>query len=358
MDSGKGPAVHESDATATAVSGGQRFGPVVALLLLAPIVSEVLFGSTRISVLFVLIPEIATWGCGALMIREAVRRWQRGWVSLLLLGVALAVAEECVIQQTSLAPLVGLATHTYGRLWDVNWVYFLWALGYESVWVVVLPVQLAELIFPARRDEPWVGQRGLILAGVVFVLGSLVAWYSWTQVARTKVLHMPEYQPPLWHILLAMMAIVLLAAAAFSPWTAPRPGRPFSRRPAPRPWLVGLIAVAFGFPWSILVLLGFGVVATIPSGIPMIVGVAWVCAVLVLIMRWTRRQSWNDRHRIALVSGGLLACMGGGFVIFAVGGALPIDWVGKTILNLFTVLAMVRLGGQLRSRQDVVLGQR
>ncbi|HEY6370393.1 MAG TPA: hypothetical protein VIX37_07420 [Candidatus Sulfotelmatobacter sp.] len=38
----------------------QRSGPIVTLLPLAPVISEVLYGATRISVIFVLIPEILT----------------------------------------------------------------------------------------------------------------------------------------------------------------------------------------------------------------------------------------------------------------------------------------------------------
>src|SRR5262249_30338834 len=135
------------------------------LLVLAPVVSEVLLGATRISTIFVLVPEVAIWGCGTLIIREAVRRRRGRWVSLWLLGLALAVAEECIIQQTSLAPMVGLATQEYGRVWGVNGVYLLWALGYESIWVVVLPVTLTEMIFASRRNDRWVGRRGLVLAG-------------------------------------------------------------------------------------------------------------------------------------------------------------------------------------------------
>ena len=219
MESGKDITGQKLDATETSRSGWQGAAPVVTLLLLAPIVSEVLYGATRLSVIFVLIPQIAIWGCGTLLIRYTVRRWRRGWVSLLLMGLALAVAEEWIIQQTSIAPLVGLASHEYGRVWGVNWVYFLWALGYECVWVVVIPVQLTELRFPARRHDLWIGRRGLILASGAFVVGSFTAWYSWTQHARTKVFHMPEYQPPLLDILLAIGAIVLLVAAAFLPWS-------------------------------------------------------------------------------------------------------------------------------------------
>ena len=133
------------------------------LLLLAPVIGEVLSGSTRLSFLFVLIPEIMVWGGGALLCRELVRRWRAGAVSLLLLGLALSIAEEFIIQQTSLAPLpFAGANAAYGRYFGVNWIYFLFMLGYESVWVVLVPVQVTELCFPARRELPWLSLRAII----------------------------------------------------------------------------------------------------------------------------------------------------------------------------------------------------
>jgi len=52
----------------------------------------------------------------------------------LLLALALAVAEECLIQQTSLAPMVlKLKGEVYARAYGVNYVYFLWALSTSRV---------------------------------------------------------------------------------------------------------------------------------------------------------------------------------------------------------------------------------
>ena len=100
-------------------SARRLIAPAITLILLAPFVAEVLSGATRLSFLFVFIPEAMVWGCGALLIRELHCRWRAGAPSLVLLGLALAVAEEWVIQQTSLAPLPWVHT-TYGRLWGVN----------------------------------------------------------------------------------------------------------------------------------------------------------------------------------------------------------------------------------------------
>ena len=323
-------------------------GAVVTLLLLAPIVSEVLYGATRISVIFVLIPQIAIWGCGALLIREAVRRWRRGWVGLLLLGVALAVAEECIIQQTSLAPMVGLAGREYGRVLGRQLGLLPLALGYESVWVVVLPVRLAELIFPSRRDEPWVGRRGLILAGLAFLLGSFVAWYSWTQVARTQVFHMPEYRPPARVCPPRDRGDRAPGGGRLRPVDVAAGGRTRSGPVGPGSLAGGAGAFLFGLPWSVLVLLAYGAVPAVPFGIDPDRRRRLGRAVLFLFTRWTSSPTWDDRHRFAVVCGGVVACMAGGFVIFAVGGAMPVDWIGKAVLNVIAVLWLARLGRSLR----------
>jgi hypothetical protein len=61
--------------------------PALALVFLAPFIAEVLSGATKVSVLFALVPEMMVWGCGALLIRELVRRWGGGWPSGSLLRV-------------------------------------------------------------------------------------------------------------------------------------------------------------------------------------------------------------------------------------------------------------------------------
>src|ERR1700739_275151 len=96
-------------------------GSIWTLLILAPVISEVLSGSTRLSILFVLIPEIMVWGGGALLCRDLVRRWRAGATSLLLLGLGLSIAEEFIIQQTSIAPLPFHGVNAeYGRYFGVN----------------------------------------------------------------------------------------------------------------------------------------------------------------------------------------------------------------------------------------------
>ncbi len=344
------PTFHPQQAIAERSSRWQRIGPTVTLLLLAPVISELLYGAMRFSVIFILIPEILIWGCGAVLIRESVRRWRKGWQSMLLLGLALAVAEEWVIQQTSIAPFV--AGHAYGRVWGVNWVYFLWALGYESVWVVLIPVQLTELLFPAQREERWLRARGFVVASFAFVLGAFIAWYGWTQRARVKVFHMPPYSPPPLYLLTgAGVILLLILGACMLPSRGPRVDHS-THHSAPSPWLVGLILCALGTPWAACGIVAWGNGSLpVPFGLVVAAGLVWASFTFFLMRRWTSSPDWCDMHRYALVCGGVLACMLGGFVVFKVGGALPMDWIGKAVVDTAAAAGLILFGRRVRLRR-------
>lgn len=109
--------------------------PIATLLVLSPVIIEVLFGATRVTTLFLLIPQICIYGGAALIIRTLVRSRRRGWGAILLLGMAFAIAEECVILQTSVSPpyqqllFGGAPDPTYTWAFGVGWAYLLWALA-------------------------------------------------------------------------------------------------------------------------------------------------------------------------------------------------------------------------------------
>ena len=292
--------------------------------------------------LFVLVPSTGVWGCAALLIREMARWRGRTWRSILILGLALAVAEECVIQQTSLAPLIGVhPDRVYGRAFGVNWEYFLWALGFESVWAVVLPIGLTEYLFPGRRDEPWLGIRGLVIATAVFLLASFVAWYSWTHVFLPKFFPESVYHPPASTVALALAAIAVLVALALVP--AREIGtRPESDRPVPGPWVVGLISFGMALPWYMQVVLAFGGLPTMPAGIALLAGLALAALALTFSSRWSVSRAWGEAHRFAVIVGILGATLVGGSVVLSIARATPVDRFGQIVFNLAALGLLIR----------------
>src|SRR5260370_16357847 len=73
----------------------RRYGPVVTLLLLAPLIGEVLFGAVPLSRLpFGLLGLVGLYGGGAILVREVVRRRRLSSLWLVVLGLAYGIVEE------------------------------------------------------------------------------------------------------------------------------------------------------------------------------------------------------------------------------------------------------------------------
>ena len=290
---------------------------------------------------------MCVWGGGALMIRYAVRRWQLKWPSLLFLGLALAMAEECLIQQTSLAPLVvQIKGVVYARAAGVNYVYLLWALVYETAFVVFLPVYLVEMIFSNRRDGLWLSRGGLAVVGLLFLFGCFFAWFSWTQIARVKVFHLPAYNPPLSAVLIAVVVICGLIFLALGPFrrretAASKPLEP------PAPVLIGIAGAIWASLLYGLVLLGFGVAPSFPPSVAVGGGLLLAASAVFLLPRWISGPHWDQNHTYALIFGTLLGSMIVSFLGFI--GSARGDLYFKVVVDLLAAAFMAALGRRVRS---------
>src|SRR5829696_2113033 len=115
---------------------------------------------------------------------SVVGRRGLGWSSILVLGVAFGIVEEGLALESLFNPSLFNAGDLGGRALGINWVWAQWTLGYHAVWSISIPILLAELVFPARRSEPWLGRAGLITTGVFYVLGVLA--FTPTSATRRK----------------------------------------------------------------------------------------------------------------------------------------------------------------------------
>jgi len=168
---------HPADAPAQPLSPPrrQRIWPaVLTLFLLAPIVGEVLSGSTPpLGFInpFTFLLETGLYGSGAILVRELVRRRGLGWASILLLGAAYGILEEGLVVTSWFNPYwpdLGVLVH-YGRLFDVSWV---WAFGVITFFVLLSPL-IEFFVLPHTGKNP----VGLIVVECLFLLGLvLLSW--------------------------------------------------------------------------------------------------------------------------------------------------------------------------------------
>jgi hypothetical protein len=239
------------------------------------------------------------------------------------------LSEEFIIQQTSLAPLPWLGPgHDYGRAFGVNWVWLLAMLGWESVWVTVVPIHLTEIIWRDRRRQPWLRTRGWMISMALFLAGSMIAWYGWTHRARPMVFHAPIYSPPFAPMLIAAVVIVaLIAIALHLPARLRRP-----RVQAPSPWLAGVASFVFAEGWVGLIQIAGGSDPNFQVTEALLAGIAWAAAAYALMERWSGGSGCSDAHRMAAIIGANVALMTNGWqgvwrlsdIIFrvAVGGGI------------------------------------
>lgn len=331
----------------------QRLAPIFTLIVLAPGIAEVLSGATRMSVIFVLVPEMMVWGCGALLIREAVRRWNGGWTSMLLMGLGLSIAEEFIIQQTSVAPLPFPGVNAaYGRIGGVNVVWLLYFLVYESVLVVLVPVQVSELIYWKRRERPWLRTSGMVISSVTFVLGSVLAWFLWIRIVRPKVFHVPYYRVPMTATLCGLGMIILCVLAAYGARNVGKADAATVRKGSVvPPWVIFLVALVFFVPWYALMALIFGPARDLAVWIPLAAGTAGALLAFAVIRALAAAPGWGDMHRWALCFGATLVSMAGGFL----GSSWwpRVDIVGKAILNVLAVIGFILLAQKIGLRRGM-----
>ncbi len=226
--------------------------PVLALLLLAPTIPELLTGSTPISELvfdpigfaIAFAGIVGLYGTGALLIREFAVYFRKGWATILLLGAAYGIAEEGLAVHTFFEP-AGLspvgALGWYGHAFGVNW---LWALGltaFHAVYSIALPILLVRLWFPEVRDARWLDRGSVGLVAFVYVFD--VALFA------LLVGHGPSAA-------LLGLFLGIEAALVYAAFRAPRDL--LSVRPGPArigPWGLAFAGTLFFDAWALVLVL-------------------------------------------------------------------------------------------------------
>ena len=267
--------------------------PLLALILLSPIIAEMLSGSTTpiewlnpIAVLFL----IWLYGAGVLVMRETAVRWKTGWPSILLLGAAYGIIEEGLAVKSFFDPgwmdLGSLGV--YGRWLDVNWIWAVWLTIYHAVVSIAIPIFLMEWIWPRTRGQPLTSRRGYITA-----IGLLVA------VTVVINLLLTPYRPSIWHLLGASAAILFLI------WAAKKYAGPlWARLPAGKaPHSPRVCALAgFGFLMGSFLLYGGGPFFGVVPILTVLEGAAVLVGVMLLVRRTSDDPRWT-RQRFAFVAG-------------------------------------------------------
>ena len=270
-------------------------GPGLFLLLIAPVTGAVLAGLTPPSHLFNLLTLFSlcvVYGGGAIICRELMLYWGKGWPTLLMMGAAFGVIDEGLLNKSFFDPkwlyLGTLAS--YGR-WDgVNWVWAVQQTVFHAIFSVALPVLLVGLIFPMRRHQRWVGPRGLLILLVLFALALVLGFFFGSSYHPSLILYGAAL----------LVTIILIAVARFLPRRITLTKRTDAAPPL-RFGILGLLGTTTFFLVNWLLpttLIPFWI------AIPLDLLVALVVAVLLIVISGNG-SGWTDRQKVWLISSAL-----------------------------------------------------
>jgi hypothetical protein len=321
---------------APARSGRRRRGPVVLLLVLAPIVGEYLLGNVPVRAAAGLLVLAPLYGGGALLVREVVRRRGRGAGAMLAAGAAYGVIEAGLIDGSLFNPqFQGMALGAAPVPWlGVSAYYALHFVVGHAVWSITVPIVIAESWAREQARQPWLPRRALVVVGVVYLAGGLLIQLDMRQTSDFRT-SMPQAAGTL------LVAGTLLGLA-LGPW--PRAGRPPSAAAVPRP--ARLVLPAF-----VLSSLFFGASESWP-------GVLWSVSVLLVAALLVRRMAggagWSRRHELALAVGVLPTYAWGSFVVTSLRpDSTPADHAGNVVVALLVALVVVVAVRQTRRHETI-----
>ncbi|MFI6261739.1 hypothetical protein [Micromonospora sp. NPDC051006] len=312
----------------------RRLVPVLALLVLAPWAAECSWGGFTLDDFLPVVVFLGPmYGGAAILIRETARHLGGGWPVIVLLAAAFGVVQAGLVDQSLFNPdylddteyadtqAAAAATLVPGLEFSV-WQAFDY-VGNHIMLTICAPIAIVESYLGAgRRLRPWLGRPGLVVVALLWLAGSLLIFSD--ESGRKGFL-----ASPLQLAFAVALAAALIGAALLPRWrslAATRTAR------APRPVLVAL-----------LVLVAHLGTALTPGWVG--VGIALAVAVVVggLIVRWSGRAGWGQRHVLAAGSASVISAAAFAYLVPPYAPASPAAALTGDIA--VSVVTFVLIGG-------------
>ncbi len=175
---------------------------IIFLLILSPVLGELVPGASPPSVFFKpigLLIMVLLYGCGTLLIREAMTRWKMKW-SVLFLAIAYGIVEEGLAVKSFFNPgWMGLGPISgYGMFFGIQWVWTLMLIGYHATISTMIPIAISALLWPNYKDVPLLKKKGMFLALLGFISSILFSMVTFGNIVEGKMV--PFFPPPIFLI--------------------------------------------------------------------------------------------------------------------------------------------------------------
>ena len=178
------PQVTERKGRVARITSYLKAHPLLCLCILTPGIPEYLSGSSSMALLvlsppiflLLLAANLALYGPGVILIREAKIRWNKGWASVFLMGAAYGIVEEGLALRTLFNPTSSVVGNlgVYGHWLGVNWVWTVGLVIFHSVFSIGLPIFIFGLAFPDLKSKSLVSITGIRISILTLAIDSVL----------------------------------------------------------------------------------------------------------------------------------------------------------------------------------------
>lgn len=231
--------------------------------------------------------NLGLYGCGVILIREAKVKWNKGWPTVLMLGIAYGIMEEGVSVHTFFSPVsqtIGVFG-LYGKIFSLNVTWAILISIFHAVYSIALPILIGNLLWPDTRKQRLLTRRS---GSIVLALYAITVFLLFELVP-----YKPSY---------AWLVVLLLFSAILVYFSKHLNLRIFSRnniqaRNGTSLYLIGGLIL---FP---LIMIFPRVVTQLPS---LLTDALVVSATLILYWAMEKRILGNEKRKLAIMAVGLL----------------------------------------------------
>ena len=187
--------------------------PVILLFFLPAISVELLSGNTPLAMYtnpFAFVTLNVIYGGGAILIRETVVRWNKGFASIVLFGVAYGAVNEGLTSKGYFDPhfysAIEMGLQNVGRFIGINVAWAFSITAFHAMFSVAVPILLVDALYPGRNR--WLGDESFVFLLALFC-GIVALAYDLVNVANN----------PSPGTLAAVLAFIVLCSGAA--WAIP-----------------------------------------------------------------------------------------------------------------------------------------
>lgn len=304
--------------------------PLISLILLSPLIAELLSGSSPPREFFNPIGFlllVGLYGSGVLIIRELCVKWEKGWGSILTLGMAYGIMEEGLAVTSFFNPnWVDLGNlGTYGRWLDVNWVWSVWLTIFHTIFSIALPILIFKLLFPNYKEKRLISDKKLDFVIIIFII-----------VIGIDFRIFSNFPNLFWYIL---SIIIVISLFGISKKVRPDILRPKNIEPLLSPIWFGIVGFIFTLSmfiinYSLTYIIAFPI-------IPILLDISEVLLILLFIIIFSGYEN-NTYHKHAFTCG-LLS-----FFIFLAFIQETNGMLGMSIVGIFFILFLIYLRKRIK----------